>query len=172
MNLSTAMVMTNTTFKQTVPFPIYFNFLHGIELGLKAYLLHVNAATINELKSKQLGHNLSNLLDKALEHDLHSNCPELTDSVIDVIRFSSNTYADKQYEYVRIGSVQLMPIDKVVEAADILIRGLKQLDMKSANEVGLTHTSTIDQWSRHSPQALCSEHSDQDPGVHGVPLLQ
>ena len=88
---------------QIVPFPIYFNFLHGIELGLKTYLLHVNAATINDLKSKRLEHNLSNILDKALEHGLRSNCPELTDSVICVIRFSSSTYADKQFEYIRIG---------------------------------------------------------------------
>ena len=108
-----------------VPFPIYFNFLHGIELGLKAYLLHVDAATINKLKSKQLGHNLSNLLDKALEHGLSSNFPELTKRHTDIIRCSNETYSNKWFEYIRIGGERLMPIDEVVTVAYKLSKGLK-----------------------------------------------
>ena len=119
------------------PFPIYYNFLHGMELGLKAYLLHVNAVTIGDLKSEQLGHNLANLLDKALEHDLCIKCPELTDSIIQVIRFSSSAYADKRFEYIRIGGLQLKPIDEITDAADTLINGLNQLDMQSSGEVRL-----------------------------------
>ena len=122
-----------------VPFPIYFNFLHGIELGLKAYLLHVNAATIDELKSKQLGHNLPNLLNKALEHDLRSNCPELTKQHTDIIHCSNETYSNKWFEYIRIGGGRLMPIDEVVTVADQLSKGLKKLSMRTADEVGLTH---------------------------------
>ena len=121
------------------PYPIYFNFLHGIELGLKAYLLQVNAATINELKSKPLGHNLSNLLDKALEHDLRSNCPELTKHHIDIIRCSNEAYSNKRFEYIRVGGERFMPIDEVVTVADKLSKGLRKLSMKTADEVGLAH---------------------------------
>ena len=118
---------------QIVPFPIYFNFLHGIELGLKAYLLNIEALTLDELKkSKEFGHNLANLVDKALDYGLRNDCPELTESNISVIRFSSETYTNKRLEYIRIGGEQIRPIDEVADAADTLISSLKQLPMKTA----------------------------------------
>ena len=106
------------------PFPIYYNFLHGVELGLKAYLLSVKAATIEELRSKKFGHNLDRLLNKALDYDRRSGCLELTDAHISVICSSNELYASKQFEYIKIGEAQLMPIDSVAEAADTLIAGL------------------------------------------------
>ncbi len=106
------------------PFPIYYNFLHGVELGLKAYLLHVEAATIKELRSNKFGHNLDRLLNTALDCDLRSHCLELTDTQIFAICSSNELYASKQFEYITIGRAQLMPIDSVAEAADTLIAGL------------------------------------------------
>ena len=70
------------------PFPIYFNFLHGIELGIKAYLRHVDAVPLKDFRNpkKKFGHHLEHLLTKALCHDLRKKCPELTDSHIATIR--------------------------------------------------------------------------------------
>ena len=111
--------------REVSSFPIYYNFLHGIELGLKAYLRHVDAVPLEELRNpKKYGHDLDRLLTKALCHGLREACPELTDSHVDTIRFSSGLYAKKEFEYIRIGGVQLVPIEQVVEAADILIAGL------------------------------------------------
>ena len=108
-----------------VPFPIYYNFLHGIELGLKAYLRHVDAVPLKDLRNpKKFGHHLDRLFTKALCHSLREECPELTDIHVVTIRYSSKLYAEKEFEYIRIGGVQLMAIDQVVEAADILIAGL------------------------------------------------
>ena len=110
------------------PFPIYYNFLHGTELGLKAYLRHVDAVPLEDLRNpRKFGHHLDRLLKKALRHDLRKACPALTDSHIDTILCSSGLYAAKMFEYIRIGGAQLMPIDQVVEVAKTLIAGLGAL---------------------------------------------
>ena len=114
---------------KTARFPIYYNFLHGVELGLKSYLLHVGAATLKDLR-KQFGHKLDRLLDEALRCNLRSQCSELTNTHIDAIYESSQLYEDKQFEYHRIGGVSLVRIDQVAEAAETLIKGLKKLPMK------------------------------------------
>ena len=121
---------------QIAPFPIHFNFLRGMELGFKAYLLNIEAVTLDELKSKdKFGHNLANLLDKALDCGLRNDCSKLTESNISVIRFSSEVYLNKRFEYIRIGGEQLIPIDEIADVADTLINSLKQLPMKTALEV-------------------------------------
>ena len=118
---------------EIAPFAIYYNFLHGVELGLKAYLRHVDAVTLKNLKSRRFGHNLASLLDEALKHGLCSQCPELTVTNLAVIRSLSPIYADKQFEYIRIGGVQLEPVAQVAEAAETLIAELKKLRMKAAS---------------------------------------
>lgn len=108
-----------------VPFPIYYNFLHGIELGLKAYLRHVKAVPLKDLRNqKKFGHHLNRLLKKALCHHLREACPELTERHIATVCCSSRLYARKEFEYIRIDGAQLPPIDQVVAAADTLIAGL------------------------------------------------
>ena len=104
------------------PFPIYYNFLHGIELGLKAYLLYVDAVPLTDLR--RYGHHLDHLLKKAICHDLRNVCPELTDSHIDTTLCLSGSYAKKEFEYIQPGGAQLMPINQVVEVAETLIAGL------------------------------------------------
>ena len=114
---------------ETAPFPIYYNFLHGVELGLKSYLLHVKAATLEGLR-KRFGHKLDCLLGEALQHNLRSQCRELTDTHIGAIDNSSWLCEDKQFEYHRTGGVSPVPIDCVAEAAETLIAALKRLRMK------------------------------------------
>ena len=110
---------------------IYYNFLHGVELGLKSYLLHVEAVEFRVLR-RQFGHNLTRLLDEALKHGLCRQCPKLTDDHLKAICLSSPLYKRKQFEYIRIGAVSIPPIPKVAEAAETLIAGLKELNMRVA----------------------------------------
>ena len=110
----------------TAPFPVYFNFLHGVELALKSYLLHAEVVQVDGLK-RDFGHGLHSLMEAALEHDLHARCPSLEDAHIDVVMFSSSAYVTKQFEYRRTGGVQLAPIDTVAEAAVALIVDLGAL---------------------------------------------
>ena len=116
------------------PDPIYYNFLHGVELGLKSYLLHVGAVKLRDLR-RQFGHNLTRLLEKALDHDLRRQCSELTDTHLDPIRNLSPVYESKQLEYIHIGFCSSGPVDirKVADAAETLIAGLKELRMRVAN---------------------------------------
>ena len=113
-------------------FAVYYNFLHGVELGLKSYLLHVEMATLEDLRTR-FGHKLACLLDEALKHSLCSQCPKLTDTHLDTIRFLSTLYADKQFEYHWIGRLLNVPIDQVAETAKTLITELKKLPMKPPN---------------------------------------
>ncbi len=106
------------------PFAIYYNFLHGIELGLKAYLLHVKARELKELRSKEFGHNLAILLAEVLAHGLSPDVLILEDSNITAIVFSSWYYENKRLEYSKIGGGQIMEVNIVAKAADTLIVGL------------------------------------------------
>ena len=116
---------------ETAPFPIYYNFLHGIELGLKSYLLHVEAATLEDLRNR-FGHKLACLLGEACKYNLRSQCPKLTGTHIGAIDNSSPLYEDKQFEYIKTGGMSLVHINHVAAAAETLIAGLKKLRMKPA----------------------------------------
>ncbi len=54
---------------EIAPEAIYYNFLHGIELGLKAYILQFGAATIGSLR-RNFGHDLERLLCEACAYGL------------------------------------------------------------------------------------------------------
>ena len=116
---------------QDVSFAAYYNFLHGVELGLKSYLLQVGAEGLQSLR-RGYGHNLARLLDKSIDHDLRTRCPSLTNTHIDAIKGSSELYKNKQFEYISIGGIQLMPIDHVAAAAKALITGLNTFPMRTA----------------------------------------
>ena len=119
------------------PDAIYYNFLHGIELGLKSYLRHVDAVPLQALRRHPFGHDLSRLLGEAInKHNLRTACPKLTDTHIDAIHHSSPLYASKEFEYIYIGFVSLVGIDEVAEAAETLINDLCKLRMKPAQPPG------------------------------------
>ena len=110
------------------PFAIYFNFLHGIELCLKSYLVHEAGMRDEDLRSKEFGHNLDRLLDEALCHRLRDACTELTNTDLETIRFSSKNYSSKNFEYIWMGgSLEMLPIDQVAKTAKVLRSGLKNL---------------------------------------------
>lgn len=125
------------------PEAIYYNFLHGIELGLKAYLLQVEAATIGCLR-KNFGHDLERLLCKACGSGLRERCPHLSDEHLEAIRVSSSLYKSKEFEYARIGAVKQLPIGVVAEAVETLLADLQELPMRSARhreDAAISNTS-------------------------------
>ena len=105
-------------------------------------MLQVEAAELQDLR-RSYGHDLARLLDKSLEHDLRTRCPSLTDTHITAIRGSSDLYKNKQFEYIRIGGIQLMPIDQVAEAAKTLITGLNNFPMRTAQATLFTMVDSI-----------------------------
>ena len=122
---------TNSIGPGYAPFAIYFNFLRGIELGLKSYLVHEAEMLEKELRKKEWGHNLDRLLEEALKHPLQSACTELTDTDLEVIRHSSEPYSSKKFEYIWMGgSLEMLPIDQVAKTTDNLIFGVEDLVRK------------------------------------------
>ena len=119
---------------EVAPDAIYYNFLHGVELGLKSYLRHTGAVSLRSLRSPSFGHDLSRLLDKSIEHRLRALCPKIADTHVDVIRRSTELYGSKQLEYIRVGAAHYPPIDAVAEAADTLITELEKLPMQPATQ--------------------------------------
>ena len=110
------------------PFAIYFNFLHGIELCLKSYLVHEAGMCDEDLRSKEFRHNLDRLLDEAICHRLRGACTELTDTDLETIRYSSKNYSYKNFEYMWMGgSLEILPIDQVAKTAKVLRSGLENL---------------------------------------------
>ena len=119
---------------EVAPHAIYYNFLHGVELGLKSYLRHIDAIPLKKLRSRSYGHDLCRLLDVAIRHGLRARCPRLEDPHIDVIRCSNERYMQKEFEYIRTGLARYPPIDAVAKAAKTLIDELNGLRMQPAKQ--------------------------------------
>ena len=86
-------VYPNTNPIGDAPSAIYFNFLHGIELCLKFYLVHEVGMLEKELR--KFSHDLDRLLKEALKHRLECACTELTATDLQTIRFLSEHYSSK-----------------------------------------------------------------------------
>ena len=114
-----------------VPFAIYYNFLHGVELGLKAYILNENAATLDELRSRKFGHNLEAAMKLAVEYKLREKCPTFTDVHHDQICAANAIYSSKEFEYISIGKVQLPHIDQIGPGAESLVGDLTKIAMRA-----------------------------------------
>lgn len=119
---------------EIIPEAIYYNFLHGVELGLKSYLRHIDAVSIRDLRSHLYGHNLCRLLDKSIQHGLRAKCPKLTRFHLDTIRCANELYMPKEFEYIRIGFAQVPIINAVKETAEVLFCGLNRLPMQPAKQ--------------------------------------
>ena len=119
---------------EVAPDAIYYNFYHGVELGLKSYLRHIDAVTLQNLRNRPYGHDLCCLLDESIRHGLRAKCPKLEDAHIEVIRCSNELYMPKEFEYIRIGLARYPSIDAVANAAKTLIAELKELPMQPAKQ--------------------------------------
>ncbi|MDE0101702.1 MAG: hypothetical protein OXN89_04925 [Bryobacterales bacterium] len=112
---------------------IYYNFCHGIELALKAYIRQQNVLRLSKLRSRKFGHNISHLLDVAIEHGLCDEC-SLTETQIEHIHAISDSYSGKGLEYFRLGSIHLPPIVVIRDATRALVEGIRPMKLRLAGE--------------------------------------
>ena len=113
-------------------FPIYYLFLHAVELSLKAYLRQVEAATMAELR-REYGHNISKLIDKAIDKNLCSHC-SLNETQIKVLDALSDIYSKKDFEYFRLGFYSLPNIQLVAATADVLVEDIGKMKLRVAED--------------------------------------
>lgn len=93
--------------------PAYFLLGRSVELSLKAFLLGCGM-NVKELKSKKFGHNLSSLLDTALEKGLELEL-KLEAIEVGVIKLLSYDYMEKRFEYRDSGGTYHLPLIDVTE---------------------------------------------------------
>jgi len=102
-----------------VSLPAYYLWGHSIELSLKVFLIG-HDITLRELKSRELGHNLAALWQKArslgLEQEIH-----LYPKEIGVILVLSQDYAEKKFEYAEAEQYNLPFIYLTKRTADRLV---------------------------------------------------
>ena len=108
------------------PFPIYYCFLQGVELGLKTYLRHNDIRSMEQLK--KIGHDITKLLNIAEQSGIRQQLSWLTDRDFAILHSHSPMYKDKEFTYIRTGLVNdLWPLDDLVEVADKLLVGITDL---------------------------------------------
>jgi len=107
----------------SVPFPIYYNFLHGIELCLKAYLMRFHHYSVSRLKC-EFGHDLSKLLNEAVSQGLRDQCSNITDNHLSTINELSDDYLNKDFEYHSPHLSTYNIIENVESAADAIVGDL------------------------------------------------
>lgn len=125
----------NTKLHYVFPsFPIYYCFLQGVELGLKAYLRHKDIRSMEQLK--KIGHDITKLLNIAEQNGIRQQLSWLTDRDFTILHSHSPMYKDKEFTYIRTGIVSsirgefisgLWPIDDLIEVADKLLVGITDL---------------------------------------------
>lgn len=95
--------------------PVYFLYVHAIELALKAYL-RAQGATLEDLKS--IGHSLPELLKRARQKGLHdSNAPTATTQILKTLDVYNRTH---EFRYIVTGFKTL----PTVAALDVAAAGL------------------------------------------------
>ena len=116
-------------------FPIYYNFLHAIELLLKAYLRHVDAVPLKELRHQPYRHNISKLLEVSIEKEICSHC-NLNSDQIDAIHEVSCEYSTKrlEYFYLRLTTPPKISIKRIADATDTLVDGIDDMDLRISKD--------------------------------------
>ena len=116
-------------------FPIYYNFLHAIELLLKAYLRQVDAVPLKELRNQPYRHNISKLLEVSIEKGICSHC-KLNSDQIDAIHEASCEYSTKRLEYFYLGltTTTKISIKRIADATDTLVDGIDDIDLRIAKD--------------------------------------
>lgn len=112
---------------------VFYNFCHAIELALKAYIRQQDVLPLSELRSRRFGHDISRLLEVAIENGLRDEC-RLTESQIEHIHAVSDLYSSKGLEYFRLGFIQLPPIAEIRDATSALVEGLHPMNLRLARK--------------------------------------
>lgn len=126
------------------PFPVYFNFLHSIELALKSYMVYTGSSS---REMHRVGHDLDAALDICIERGIKDACPSFRPLMMETIRNANELYKRKDFEYIRVGYIQhLEPIDQIVMATDVLLTDLGRIDMlKTSPEWAVRMEESLDQ---------------------------
>lgn len=116
---------------EEVSLPAYFLLGRSVELSLKAFLLGCGVKA-SELKSRRYGHNLSSLLDAALERGITREL-KLETIEIAVIKLLSYDYVEKRFEYRDTGGTYHLPlIDVTEQVCEKLAAGLESFCSKAS----------------------------------------
>jgi hypothetical protein len=120
---------------EEVSLPAYFLLGRSVELSLKAFLL-ARGVKASELKSRKYGHNLSSLLETALERGI-VNEVKLDAIEIGVIKLLNYDYMEKRFEYRDTGGTYHLPkIDVTKQVSRKLVTDLESSCSKASANVG------------------------------------
>jgi hypothetical protein len=81
--------------------PSYYLLCHSVELALKAFL-KTKGFSDDLMKSKELGHNLTRLMDESLRHGL-ADVVKMDDTALEIIHVVDEYYRTKGFEYLLPG---------------------------------------------------------------------
>lgn len=111
-----------------ISLPAYFLLGRSVELSLKAFLL---GCGMKATELKKFGHNLSSLLETALERGLAQEL-KLESTEIGVIKLLSYDYMGKRFEYRDTGGTYHLPlIDVTEQVTRRLVLGLEAFCLKA-----------------------------------------
>lgn len=107
---------------------VYYNYVHGIELLLKSYLLHTGTSI--EDVEEHVRQDVDEALARCINAGLRKVCPELDEIAQAAIVAVSEPYWRKRFEYLRVEGLHLPHVGQVAEAAHALVAGLRFLKME------------------------------------------
>jgi len=115
----------------------YYLVCHSIELSLKAFLL-LKGVSKSDIRSRSLGHNLSNILEKCLSLGLEE-IVQITDPQKSMLTELNEWYSRKGFEYFEIknlaaGAGDLPDVILAQELATLLINNLREPCKNEANK--------------------------------------
>jgi hypothetical protein len=106
----------------------YYLLCRAIEIFLKTYLLG-KKLELKEIKKKDYGHNINNLLGKAIALNIKEICEiEERDKII--IKMLSPYYLDKEFEYMTEGMQHLPNIEYVEKFTEKLYQSVDKFAEK------------------------------------------
>jgi len=112
------------------PLPVYYLFLHAVELSLKSYL-HFRG--VDESGLREIGHDLETAWQRAVDLgicDLCSECQELQDC----IQIIGPIYRGNQLEYFYPSRKRLPPIGNIYKSSDKIITVLDKFYAQELEE--------------------------------------
>jgi hypothetical protein len=101
--------------------PVYYLYLHAVELALKSYIYFINQ---DENELKLIGHNLEAALDRALEIGITDIFP-LSQELHKCIQMINPVYKGKELEYFYPGLKRLPAIELVNNSTNSLLQALE-----------------------------------------------
>ena len=107
---------------------VYYNYVHGIELLLKSYLLHTGTSI--EDVEKHVRQDVDEALARCMNSGIRDVCPDLDEIAQAAIVGVSEPYWRKRFEYLRVEGLHLPHVGQVAEAAHALVAGLRYLKME------------------------------------------